>query len=621
MFLQNGDSVGVNYLLRNQQAQMSLLVQGDAQCSIAPVSILPYNGLENIDAFADTTEILLNRYADGANLTAQVSGAIQDAMTLPVSWLKLSWQEDWERDPLGNTHRNKMDMLMAKKNALEARKSAGEFDEDGELQEVLDDLDTAIRSERARFLRRTFDETPQSEPVVLETGDVVEDPRTRELRELESGEKTPDLRDVPHFKGFVVDQIDAEDVYWDWNITRPEDFYESDWVAIKHKMTRDEVISKFVLDDDEIDQLGGVNAEEGYDTTSDEDTREIEGDGDTAQAHNKIDVWEFWYKENRTVYYFTEHYPDWLRKTSPEATWEGWYPIFPLVFNRVSGMFLGRSTVELSWALQQEYNELRTHDREARNASYPRYIVNVGMFDEGELEKLETAAPFAVIEMKNADQVKQHFHEVQTVKYDPQKYGIGLQRTRVDLEAMGGLPSSGLGAVGGAGLATEVAFAGKNLEAQSAMMGRRIEDWLTNLFVAMAQIAYETLTTPEITAIVGDGAFVPEDRMRYLAMIDVRAGVSGRPDSDKLTQFIIQYVQLSAALGTPANGPELLKQLLDASDLRLDLRKLLPPPAPPQVPMPVMGGQSGGGGQPQAGGVPSPAQLPGNAQTAGAGGL
>ena len=616
MTLTDIDSVGVNYPLRNQSAVMAHLVTEDPSIACTPRKMIPYNSLDGIAEFCDTSEVLGNRLADMGKMGDTLNGLFQDAMTLPIGWLKVNWQEDWEKDPIGGRHFDQMDQLLAKRQAMLTRKRAGEFTSMDAEQELLDDLEDSIRFEQANAVRSGLAETPPAEGVFDQaTGEQIEDPRITTLNSLEDGTAKIDEVELPHYKGFTFDSINPEDIRWDWNQRRPEFITESDWIAHRAHMTRDQIISKFGLDSEQVRKLGGTKTLDSTDNNADrfQDTRTQDTTQVITQQNNLIEVWEIWYKPSRTVYVWTEHYPDLLDKYQPEATSARWFPFYQLTYNRVTGRVLGVSDLELQLPLAEEYNQLRTHDREARNASYPRYIINQGLLDPKERINLETALPFSVTELRNADKINDSFHELNPVKYDPNKYGVGIQRTRTDMEAMAGLPSAALGNTNGGGLATEVAFAGQQMDKQLQRRKAIIDKFMTEIFTSMLEIAYQAMSPEEIATLVGQGAFVPNDPGMYMAMMEVKAGVNGPPDTQELMGFLTQSINIAAALGLTLNGPEIFKMLLDNSGLRLDPQKIIA--VTPPMPAQAVGGDEpqGDGTQAQTGGMPEPGNLPGNA--------
>jgi len=616
MNIKDVDTVAVNYVLRNQHAVLSHLVTDDPSIAVSPKVMLPYNSLDGIVEFSDTSEVLGNRLADMGKMGETLNGLFQDSMTLPIGWLKLNWQEDWEKDPIGGRHFDRMDQLLAQRQALKTRKKAGEFTDDSAEQEILDDIEDAILFERAKTLREDLISTPPIDPIIDDNGIAIQDPRLDQLEEIENGDVDIEDQIIPHYKGFTFDSVDPEDIRWDWNIRRPEFMMESNWMSHRAWMSRDQIISKFGLDSEQVRKLGGPEDIDDPETGNHraQQTRTQDNTMVDIQRNNLMEVWEIWYKPNKTVYVWSEHYPDFLDKYQPEATSSRWFPFHQLTYNRVTGRVLGVSDLELQWPLQEEYNELRTHDREARNASYPRYIINSNLLDPKEKAKLEQALPFSVTELRNADKINDSFHELNPVKYDPNKYGIGIQRTRTDMEAMAGLPASALGNTNGGGLATEVAFAGQQMDVQLEKRRQIINKFMTDIFVSMLEIAYQAMTDEEIMALVGSNAFIPADYQHYLAMIDVKAGVDGPPDAKEMMSFLTQSINIAAGLGLVLNGPEIFKMLLDNSGLRLDPRKIIAPQAP--SPVGPVGDDTEGdsaGTQASSGGQPAPSNLPGNA--------
>jgi hypothetical protein len=656
------DAVGTNFVLRTQYALLSILVPQDPtpvlrpRRQLAPVEAqgLPFTYEDAHARYAQTQEILIDFQQRQAGLPGIVHGAVQDALTTNVAWIKAIFQEDMRRDPLGYARQNDQVDLIARYEFLLQRRDEDSAEltpaEEAELARI---TPGAQQAALALLMADVQQNPPLPATTTLDpqTGMPIEgggDPRIQAIAQLEQGVpegETFVLPEIARYRGWVFQQVRPEDMRWDWNITRPEDLRYCRWMAHRVFMSIEEIRTKWKLTDEELrdaaqfDIDGRTMPSRNARTTQSAFTNLDSEDPEIDENRVRYAVWERWDIVSGKVYVWMQGSKQFLDCYHPKAAGRRFFPFFPFIFNRVSGKMIGPSDVELQMAIQDEINTLRTNDREARKSSHPRYIVAAGLLSPREKEKLESALPYAVVELQKANDVKAALHELVPNQYDPRLYDIS--KALIDLQAMAGLPMSALGATGIGELATEQAIARENMGVQTDYRKRIIESVIAEIYEYMAQVNAQTFMEMDVAMIVGAGAVWPlADRQQILNnfMVDVRATLNDSVERQKRMNDWQMIAGMAAQLGLPLNPIELTKELLELMQLRTNLERFVLDP----MTLAAMRGQgigpSGGGKAPQEGpgdqgdrgaeggappmnersGAPSPEQIPNGPAAGGA---
>lgn len=574
------DAVCTNLVLRNQYIRLTQTYAKDPDLSvqpkrmIAPVpamdaivdqasamavedlyakSMTEYHSMmHRLGQFGQTIEILVKHFADECDLRSLAKGMIQDCTTVGIAWLKVSWQENMGQDPVGNRRVNDFQDTVNRLTRLSEEHDKGDFDENDERYRQMIDLTKNIQAMVQSEAWKQMAYGDGSDP--------------REIRWAQ-GEacKRADITEIPHFRGFNADPIMPEDVSLDWKITRPEEFRKARWFDHRVKKTWDDIAEEFGLTEEEVnmhrraDRRGletkdpRIGSTTSNMTTADPaDRAENEGlSDDEVTVHERHD------REQNRIYIWVEGSDRFLDDYEPEVTSKFWFPFFPLYFNRVTGKFLPISDTQLLRSLNDEFNMLRTHDREGRRAAYNKYIFAKGALSDEEKEYLRTCPPEGVVEVEKADEVQKYFSRVLGSNYNPALYDTG--KVRMDIDAMAATPSSARGTVGNANFAIEEKNAADQMAQDADRYRESVENLFQDIFTHMADILVQVFPESNAKAIAGPGAYFPytdrETLWRNL-QLEIEAGSTGKPDAARkmtMMKMMGEIIQLAASLD-PASG-------------------------------------------------------------------
>lgn len=565
------DAVCTNLVLRNQYIRLTQTYAKDPDLSVQPKRLLePVPALEAIvdqmsaqavqadydeamiqfraylhklGLFGRTVEVLVKHFADECQMRSLLLGEIQDATTVGLAWLKVSWIESLGQDPIGAKRPNDFQDTVNRYTRMVDQFDKAEFTEDDQRHKQMTDLSENIRNKVRAEAWKT-----------QAWGD--QDPREMRSQLASQGERMPrlDITEIPRFQGFTIDPIQPEDLRFDWTVTRPEEFRRCRWMAHCVRMTWDKIAEDFGMTMDDLNahrvdkrwekggdpRIGGRTTEL---VTSDPADRDENGKGIN---DDRPIVWERWDRAQNRVYVWVEGTDRFLADYEPEVVSSYWYPFFPLYFNRVTGKALPMSDTKLQRQLNDEFNMLRTHDREGRRAAYNKYIVAKGFFSEEEMKNLKSCPPEGVIECERADEVAKYFSRVIGSNYNVALYDTN--KVRMDLDAMSGISAAARGVTGAANFAIEEKSAQDTAQAEGDRHRESVENHLGEIFRHMAEILVEVFPESNAKAIAGPGAYWPHlDRATLwrALQLDIEAGSTGKPDR---ARKIAELQQVSGAL-------------------------------------------------------------------------
>jgi hypothetical protein len=253
--------------------------------------------------------------------------------------------------------------------------------------------------------------------------------------------------------------------------------------------------------------------------------------------------------------------------------------------------------VQLQRKLQDEYNMLRSHDREARRASYPVLFTPKNFLDPAAQEAYRRRMPFSIIEIDNPDEAKKYVHETNQLNYDPKLYRTDACLN--DMQAMAGIPLTVTGAGDGGDTATASALAKEGMETGVARRRVLVNRVITDILQWMAEVSMKVFSDDYMKEAYGPMAVFPRltvDEMYTNLHIEVKGGLNGKPQAKDQLDLMLNFAMVAKNLGIPVNGPEVLKDLLDALGIRKDYRRYINPLAMGMVAPP---------GDPMGGGAPA----------------
>lgn len=454
---------------------------------------------------ARTLELALDHFAgeQAVNFKAQMKSAVRRALTCGVAYVKVGFQREMQMKPDLEARINDASTRLAVLERLSAELADGEVDENSAEAE---NLRLALKEMQAEVITReglVYD-FPPSPSILI-------DPRCKRLR------------------GFVG----------------------ADWVAQDYLMTPDEVMEVYGVDvrqsgyaaytggnypAGEVSPIGSGREEEGGRATS-PDSRKT----------GRCLVSEIYSRKDGLVYHFCEGYPDFLREpAAPDFFLERFWPWVPLVFNECEHHteLFPPSDVDLIRDMQIEFNRARQGLREHRKASRPKIGVGKGQLDDEDVEKLEEhpVDGVAVLELNALNEGAKIDDVLQPIRMpgiDPNVYDV----TPVfeDVLRVVGAQEANLGPASGDGTATESAIAeSSRMSALSASVDE-LDDVLTEIARASAQVLLAEVSAESITEIVGPGALWPQMTRAQIAKeitVTVEAGSTGRPNKAvKINEF------------------------------------------------------------------------------------
>lgn len=590
--------------------------------------------LETLGMFGKTVEVLVRHFADECGLRDTLEGMVQDACTVGIAWLKITWQEALGKDPLGIARNNDFADTVAKLTVLAHQFESSEFDKtDPRYQQLIDLSDTIRKQVLAEHWAQANYQMPQTGNINPEQPPqmAAQDPREIAWKSGNPADRAA-IAEIPRYRGFQANSVMPEDIRWDWTVTDPKQYRKARWIANRVYMTGTEVCEQYGCTLDDIrgvspttgaqkqpddPRINGVSALTAS-TTKDPADRETE---DQRQINDTFAVWERWDRSLNRVYVWVEGCDWFLSNEVPTVVSKFWYPFFPLFFNRVTGRFLPMPDVELQRNLNDEYNLMRTHDRQGRKASYPFYIGSAGSTDETDRDLIRNRVPYSYIELKKPDEVAKHFQTVAGTPYNPNLYDTS--KIRQDMDEMASVPSAARGSVGDAKFSSEVQVANQQMDVQSDRYRDAVERWLEDVFTHMADILVEVFPQANAKAIAGPGAVWPymdrESLWRNLEL-DIQAGSAGKPDQQKKLAMWQQFGQIcqSLGIGVPGspqqiNAAPVLDEIFNDMNIRREASEFireapLPPMGPPPFGGPPGPGGPGPNGPPQ--GSPAPQKGP-----------
>jgi len=250
-------------------------------------------------------------------------------------------------------------------------------------------------------------------------------------------------------------------------------------------------------------------------------------------------VYEVEHKKNCETFAICDGYPDFLREPgSPDVKIERFWTLFPLVFNEIEhkSKKIPPSDVWLLRHPQSETNRSREALREHRISARPKYAATKGALSETDRTLLSSGAAHTVVELqglKPGQDVNQLVQAIKPAPIDPNIYSV--QEHFVDIQRTVGTQEANLGGTS-RGSATEASISEQSRSTSLSDNIDDLDDLLTELARAFAQLCLMELSRETVEEIVGPGAVWPDTPQRREEIVkdlylDIKAGSSGRPNA------------------------------------------------------------------------------------------
>lgn len=387
-----------------------------------------------------------------------------------------------------------------------------------------------------------------------------DDPRVAEMESTLKTLEEEQMRLVE--EGMVYDFPRSTDIIPHRLCTDIMGFIGAEYITREYHMDKDAIKETFKVDigsnfktyvqgrATSVDSAGG-DAQEG--DRGDSNSDDLSSRTSKQNAKGQACVWRVFNKKTRQVLWLCEGYPGWLKKPAAiDFHIPGFWPVFPLIFNTVEDEkeIFPPSDVHYLKHPQREFNNAREGLREHRRANRPKYFVKSGILEEEELNKLEQAVPFAVIELKAIEgnmKIEDLIQGYRGVAIDPNLYETGS--IIKDVLYGVGAQNADMGQPGDS-TATESSIAEQS---RMSTLGSNVDDLdehLTEIARASAYVMLQALDKQTVLEIVGPGAVWPELDVETISKeiyLEIKAGSAGRPNQaaelanlERGMQFLIQ---------------------------------------------------------------------------------
>lgn len=350
------------------------------------------------------------------------------------------------------------------------------------------------------------------------------------------------------------------------------------------------------------------------------DARSMLTEGDCGEREYR--VYEVQDKYRQQVFVIAEGVKRFIVRPAEPATWmEGFFNLFPLVFNEIEHDedIIPPSDVWNARHMQAEYNRSRNGLREHRTAARPYWLAARGRLERDDKNRLENHAAHAIVEVSLPDPRANLASVVvpgPTAPIDPNLYET--EGVFADVQRTIGTQEANFGGVSGA-TATESSIAETSRQSGQSSDSDDLDEWLTLILRRSGQLALQEVSAERVKEIVGPGAVWPDLPLSRKVLADeinvvIKAGSSGRPNQAmKLANMERAWPALSMLPGVnPAPLGDAYADLLDIDpkQLRVDgalsiaAQNAMARAAPPTSAPPEAQGAAGADNAPRTGQAP-----------------
>lgn len=537
----NGDdieTVRANLHYGNMAAMLPQIYAKDPEFAAVPSKSVSPEQMAAAKKFASTAEFMLDKVVvKDAGLKKPAKKIIRSTFTTSVGWLKASWQEKKETDPL-----------------IENR-----------IKDTQDNIDRV-----QMLLDKLEDPSAGSD----------HETQLAQLKQTLAGLKTQ--QEITVAKGVALDFVMSEDILIvDPSIRAVSDYPRSGAIAHRVWMTADQYRSNF-----------------GYECKKGRSYKESAGAMTSSDAADKntslLCVWEIWSQDDNRIYYVCEGEEGFCKApSSPEWTGKRWYPFFLVAFNEIDGSFYPLSDIELTDKLVNEYNQNREDAVRDREACLPVNIIRKGGAltpDDATRIANRKGSDVIMVEGVGGQPLQNDLFIGQLGKMDPAAYDTG--GARYDMERIMGGGDTSTGSITKAKTLGEAEILQQGIQSRAAERRDTLEDMLNELGPYCLEMMLRKFTEQEVKAMAGPDAVWPQmriDEIFNLVSVEVRGGSTGKPDKlqeqdrwTKILPIINEAVAKVAELrekGQEALAQaviEITRETLRRFDERIDIEQFLP---------------------------------------------
>ncbi|MDN5871678.1 MAG: hypothetical protein L0H73_13275 [Nitrococcus sp.] len=566
--------VSTNLIGSTKRILLPVLYARDPEISGRPAEQVDDDGYAEVRQFAHTYELVVNHHLtrDRA-LKRAMKRALSASMDTGWSWLKITWKDEREDNPL--------------------------------VAERMNDMRSQIERLRALAVQIADDDVAAQDSTKAEIAEIA----------LMMDRLKPQLERVV-FRGLVFERVLADNLIADPRVDELQDYQQGRWLAHRIWMTLCEAIEKLDLDEECLSGADLYNQPDGENVTGDKSAgpQNVPRKGDEDGKYLK--VYEIWAREDGLVYTVVAGIKDrWAREpfepVTPLHGTDRWFAFFLQAGDWVEGMNEPRSLVENLTPLQEEFTRTRTKMAVHRDRARPLRVFNTGVADTLTQQRLANGETMENVglDMPPGSDVRQ---AAIILGYPPIDMGLYETATiRADMDQVSGVADQNRGATPDAKTATQASILQQGFLSRLSGPQDEIDDLLQDIASYAGGILRQEVTAAEALEIAGSGALWPQvDRSMDLRVkLDVAAGSTGQRDNIHQAQTWMQNLPQLVQIGLQIEQAEsegrheiaeflraIVSKTFERLGLRVDVEALLPKqnrapepfsqPAPniPQVP-------------------------------------
>lgn len=488
---------------------VALLYARNPDVSVKKASQVDNSGTTELDAFAETLEIVISTLWKNGSLKRAARKAVRSVLSTGEGWLKVNLLSEKVPQPETDKALNDTRETMAR---IEAQIKLLEDPED-------------------------------------------KDPETLEAELAEKQALIADLEqkiELSVNKFLAIDFVRTERIQVSLDVESIEDYKNADWIADESYVLEEDALERFPrLSAEDIKmakkyyqnqpkELATRELDAAYpqNTLTAESAQAFSGNQGQAESPPNLHIVELWDRRDKHIRTMIEGVKKWAKEpyTPPYPT-KRFFPYFYFAFYEVDGL---RHAQSLSWRLyklQDEYSSVRSNYRLTRERSIPGILFNATMLDDHEAEKLQKSKhqEYTALRPTNADQPLANLFAPKPVQgIDPRLYDPTY--ILADMERLSGVQEALSSVTQGPGnpiTATEANIQQAGTSARTTCDRDNIEEMLTDLACYTAEQALQCMTMQEVQRMAGKKAFWPEDMdindLFTLVEVKIEAGTTGKP--------------------------------------------------------------------------------------------
>lgn len=510
--------------------------------------------------FAQTLEVVISKLWRKARLKRRARKAVRSALTTGIGWVKVTWQERTQRDPL--------------------------------VAQQINDLKDSL-AHLARQMEALEDD-PQS----------AEEAEAQRLSIQQQIDGLAEKLEIPVARGLAIDFVASENMQVAPGVEIME-YLDAPWLNEKIFMTIADAATRWP--DVELKKLRKATRYNRKKPKESEEAPEAgveAGDADQYTTGNEsngkpcdsdyICINEKWSLDDGLIYRTAEGLDFWLDEPAPpNIASPRFYGYFPLAFFEVDGERSPQSLPHRTWKLENEYNRTRTAFAEMRRRNYPGVIFDEGDIEPGYADRLSSNSRQELIGVKTVSgrPVGDCFAPKPVSGIDPAM--VDTTPVIRDFDRTSGTQEALQGTVESAKTATEAEIQATGFQSRSGTMKDALEDWLGEIARYTAMIAVQALDPDDVLKLAGPDAIWPNletpEELETLIDVDIRAGSSGKPNTRserEAWQVVLPILQNAIAQVGQLRGSDpseiadkveaLVETTFDVMGERVDISRYLP---------------------------------------------